>query len=120
MAVTVESAYADYVLQQLIARNAATSAFKPVFNDYQTLQRQCRELQVSHRSQSLFNWRRSSYRVHDKRACCEQVRCSQLDKEAGELRIENSTLHDTIQQVRSEVVSNVQVRLQSSSLHLQG
>ena len=38
-----------------------------------------------------------------------QVRCAQLDKEAGELRIENSTLHEAVQLQRNEAVSSVKV-----------
>ena len=43
---TIVPGFADQILQQLRKQNAVANAFGQVFNDYQGLLRQCREVQV--------------------------------------------------------------------------
>ena len=99
------------IYDQLQRRNAFSTGFAEVAEDYQKLLRQCKELKVLVEviSELLSGLKRSRW-VLRCRGGNHQGRNTQLEKEARELRVENAGLQEETERSRLEAVSSERVR----------
>ena len=100
------------IYEQLQRRNAFSTGFAEVAEDYQKLLRQCKELKVlvtfhAHIAGGLMVANVGVKMLVEGNL---QVRNTQLEKEARELRVENAGLQDEADRSRQEAVSSERVR----------